>query len=140
MPVAEAPLPPRPERLAALTPDVAPPPDTAPVPPPLRAAAPRPAPRPAEIAAIGKKIEELEAEEQALKKQLLQALDMDGKLKKIPDETKRQANAVYMAISRSIKKIDQIHPSLGKHIRNTIKTGEYLSYTPEKDISWITIQ
>jgi hypothetical protein len=83
---------------------------------------------------------ELKEEKLALEKQLLQALGMRGKLKKNPDETKRQANAVSEAISRSFKTIDKIHPTFWRHLFNAINRGEYLSYTPETDISWITTQ
>jgi hypothetical protein len=83
---------------------------------------------------------ELLKEKQALEKQLLQAVGMGGKLKKNPDETRRQANAVSEAITRSLKTIYKNHPSLWQHLFNAINRGEYLSYTPETDISWITIQ
>jgi hypothetical protein len=83
---------------------------------------------------------ELQAEKEALEKQLLQAVGMGGKLRKNPDETKRQANAVSEAISRSLKIMEKIHPALRQHLFNAINRGEYLSYTPETDISWITIQ
>jgi hypothetical protein len=83
---------------------------------------------------------ELQEEKQAIEKQLLQAVGLGGKLKKHPDETKRQANAVSEAISRSLKVLDQSHPSLRQHLLNSINRGEYLSYTPEIEISWITIQ
>jgi hypothetical protein len=83
---------------------------------------------------------ELQSEKQALEKQLLQAVGMGGKLKKNTAETKRQANAVSEAISRSLKTMDNIHPSLRQHLFNAINRGEYLSYTPETDIPWITMQ
>ncbi|MBA3017250.1 hypothetical protein KKG29_05805 [Patescibacteria group bacterium] len=82
---------------------------------------------------------ELLKEKQGLEKQLLQAVGMGGKLKKNPDETKRQANAVSEAITRSLKTIDKNHHSLWQHLLNAINRGEYLSYAPETDISWITI-
>jgi len=83
---------------------------------------------------------ELEEEKEALEKQLLQAVGMGGKLKKNPDETRRQANAVSEAISRSLKVIDKNHPALRQHLFNAINRGEYLSYTPDTATSWITTQ
>jgi hypothetical protein len=83
---------------------------------------------------------ELEEEKEAHKKQLLQAVGMGGKLKKNPDETRRQANAVSEAISRSLKVIDKNHPALRQHLFNAINRGEYLSYTPDTATSWITTQ
>lgn len=83
---------------------------------------------------------ELHEEKQAVEQQILQAVGLAGKLRKHPDETKRQANAVSEAISRSLKVIRKSHPSLQRHLFNAINRGEYLSYIPETNISWITMQ
>jgi hypothetical protein len=60
-------------------------------------------------------------------------------LKKNPDETRRQAKAVSEAISRTLKVIDKNHPALWRHLFNSINRGEYLSYTPDTETSWVTI-
>ena len=82
---------------------------------------------------------ELLNEQKELKKQLLQAVGMGGRLKKNPTEISRNTNAVSEAIRRSIKSINKIHPPLWRHLYSFVNRGEYLSYTPEKDPSWITI-
>jgi hypothetical protein len=83
-------------------------------------------------------VKELQGEKEALEEQLKEALGMGGHLKKHPDEISRLAKAVSQAISRSLTTISKYHPSLWKHLFNAITPGEYLSYTPEKDISWTT--
>lgn len=84
--------------------------------------------------------QELLQDKEALEKQIVQAVGMGGKLKKNPDETRRQAKAVSSAIARSLKVIGKNHPPLWQHLFNAINRGEYLSYTPEIDITWITTQ
>ena len=85
-------------------------------------------------------LNELLIEKDEIEKQLLQAVGLGGKRKKFPNETNRNANSVSEAIRRSLKAINKSHHSLWKHLNNSLHTGAYLSYTPEKDISWITIQ
>lgn len=85
-------------------------------------------------------LKELFGEKEAVEKQLMQAIGMGGKLKKHPDEITRQVKAVSAAIGRSLKIIEQAHPTLGQHLKNAIKRGVYLSYNPEMRISWSTIQ
>jgi hypothetical protein len=82
--------------------------------------------------------QELLREKKMVEKEIKKALGIGGRLKKNPYETSRQANAVSEAITRSMRAIEENHPSLWKHLSNTINRGEYLSYTPEKQISWIT--
>jgi hypothetical protein len=84
--------------------------------------------------------QELLREKEALEKEIMQAFGMGGKLKKNPDETRRDAKAVSGAIYRSLGAINKTHLDLWRHLNNTISLGEFLSYTPETDISWITIQ
>ena len=84
-------------------------------------------------------IKELEKEDEAIRKQILQSIGMDGKLKKFPEETKRLSNAVSEAITRSLKAINKKHPKLYQHLKNSIKRGRVLIYDPETPVTWITM-
>jgi len=44
--------------------------------------------------------------------------------------------AVSIAIKRSLEIINQEHPALGQHLKNSLKTGFSCSYTPDKPITW----
>ncbi|MFO7761687.1 MAG: hypothetical protein R6V20_08770 [Desulfobia sp.] len=81
---------------------------------------------------------ELLEEKSALRKQLKEAVGFGYQLKKNPNEISKQANAVSMAIGRSLNVIKDEHPTLWQHLYNIIDRGEYLSYTPETNTSWIT--
>lgn len=83
---------------------------------------------------------ELEEEKKALEKQLIQAVGIGGKLKGHSSESKRQAKRVSAAIGRSLKAIKSTHPLLWQHLSNAIHRGEFLSYNPDMDISWITVK
>lgn len=43
---------------------------------------------------------------------------------------------VFIAIQRSLEKINKEHPALGQHLKNSIKRSFYCEYNPDKPISW----
>jgi len=53
--------------------------------------------------------------------------------KELADKARK---AVYIAIQRSLEKIEKEHPALGQHLKNSIKTSYSCSYTPDKPIPW----
>lgn len=65
------------------------------------------------------------------------SLGLNGRTRKSDDPVEKVRTAVTWRIRDSIKKIAAIHPSLGKHLSNSIKTGIFCSYRPEKSISWV---
>ncbi len=85
-------------------------------------------------------IKELLFEKEAFEEQIKQAVGLGGKLKKFSGENKKQAKAVSEAITRCMKVIKKNHPSLWQQLLNGINRGEFLSYIPETDISWIISQ
>jgi hypothetical protein len=67
---------------------------------------------------------------------LSSSVGLNGRTRKSNDTIEKVRSAVTWRIRDSIKKIASIHPSLGKHLSNSIKTGIFCSYRPEKNISW----
>jgi hypothetical protein len=53
--------------------------------------------------------------------------------KELADKARK---AVYIAIQRSLEKIEKEHPALGQHLKNSIKTSYSCSYTPDNPIPW----
>lgn len=51
-----------------------------------------------------------------------------------PAETARKA--VTKVLRTQIAKLLEVHPSLGEHLRDTVQTGVFCSYTPENPASW----
>jgi TolB-like protein len=69
---------------------------------------------------------------------LSSSLGLNGRTRKSDDPIEKVRSAVTWRIRDSIKKITSVHPSLGKHLSNSIKTGIFCSYRPEKNILWAT--
>jgi hypothetical protein len=67
---------------------------------------------------------------------LSNSMGLNGRTRKSDDPIEKVRSAVTWRIRNSIKKIATIHPSLGKHLSNSIKTGIFCSYRPEKNVSW----
>src|SRR5690606_3570543 len=72
--------------------------------------------------------------------QILQHLssvtDIYGRSRKLNSVTEKTRSAVTWRIRNAIKKIAQVHPALGAHLTNSIKTGTYCCYSPEKPVQW----
>ena len=67
---------------------------------------------------------------------LAKALGMGGRTRKTNVQVERARAAVTWRIRSAIRKIDDAHPSLGRHLSNAIHTGTFCSYTPERPIRW----
>jgi len=110
---------------------------------------------PQTVTECNKKIHELEfnitqasesgnaLKEQALKKELkttreylASATDIRGRPRQTQDADKRIYQAVSKAISRAINELTEKHEALGRHLRNSISLGSFISYKPERPISW----
>ena len=48
------------------------------------------------------------------------------------------AQPVTKRLKDALKRIDEIHPPLGHHLRACVKTGYYCAYTPSRDqpVAW----
>jgi hypothetical protein len=43
---------------------------------------------------------------------------------------------VTWRIRAAVKKIAEVHPELGRHLRNAVRTGTWCAYRPETEITW----
>jgi hypothetical protein len=53
-----------------------------------------------------------------------------------PDPVERLRKAVSARVRDAIRRIESVHPSLGRHLSNAIRTGTYCSYEPEGPTVW----
>jgi tetratricopeptide (TPR) repeat protein len=53
-----------------------------------------------------------------------------------PDPVERLRKAVTARLRDAIRRIDAVHPPLGRHLTNSIRTGTYCSYQPEQPVVW----
>ena len=80
--------------------------------------------------------ERLEEERERLLDEMRKATGLGGRDRKMGDAAERARSAVTWRIRNAIKKLDAAHPALARHLGNSIKTGVFCSYTPEKETRW----
>jgi predicted ATPase len=76
--------------------------------------------------------EELDAIEEALGS----AYGLGGRARKAGDQAERARSAVTWRIRSAISRVEAVHPALGRHLRNSVRTGTFCAYTPETPVDW----
>jgi hypothetical protein len=79
---------------------------------------------------------ELDHERQALISELRRASGLAGRWRLLGDEGERARKTVTARIRDSMRRLDQRHPELGRHLRATISTGFTCRYQPAADVTW----
>jgi tetratricopeptide (TPR) repeat protein len=75
----------------------------------------------------------------ALVDQLAAGVGLGGRRRSAgPDPIERLRKAVTARIRDAIHRIDAVHPPLGRHLTNAVRTGTYCSYQPETPTVWET--
>jgi tetratricopeptide (TPR) repeat protein len=77
------------------------------------------------------------AERDALVSGLAAAYGMGGRVRRLADPGERARTAVTARIRDSLKRIDRVHPELGKHLRESITTGRSCAYEPAAPVRWV---
>jgi hypothetical protein len=80
--------------------------------------------------------ERVELELDALVEQLSEAFGLGGRSRTTGSSAERARTAVTYRIRSAIRKLDQLHPDLGRHLANSVRTGTWCSYRPESELSW----
>jgi len=52
------------------------------------------------------------------------------------DPVERLRKAVTARVRDTIRRIEAVHPELAGHLSNSIRTGTYCSYQPERPVVW----
>ena len=68
--------------------------------------------------------------------ELSAAVGLGGRMRRSGDSTERARKAVAGRIKQVIDRIAGEAPALGRHLRNSVKTGVYCSYRPERPVDW----
>jgi hypothetical protein len=66
------------------------------------------------------------------------ALGFMGHTRTFSNAAEKARISVTNRINDSRRKIQEKHPGLGRHLKNSIKTGPSCSYTPDEPTSWET--
>jgi TolB-like protein len=78
----------------------------------------------------------LQEEYETLVDHLSSAVGLGGKTRKLDSRAERARSAITWRIRSAIKKIEVAHPALSKHLKKSIRTGTFCSYSPEKSVDW----
>lgn len=82
-------------------------------------------------------IARLQEEYDQLLDHLAKSTGLNGRTRKISGSLEKARTAVTWRIRSAIKKIGDVHPVLGKHLKASIKTGLFCEYSPEHELDWI---
>jgi predicted ATPase len=82
--------------------------------------------------------ERAEAELDALVQQLSEAFGLGGRARATGSAAERARSAVTWRVRAAIKRVGELHPELGRHLANAVRTGTWCSYRPEAPVSWQT--
>jgi len=80
--------------------------------------------------------EQARAERDALIAQLSAAVGLGGRDRRLGDERERARKAVTARIRDAIGRIERANPDLSDHLRHSVQTGTWCTYTPPEPIRW----
>ena len=80
--------------------------------------------------------ERAEAELDALVQQLSEAFGLSGRARATGSATERARSAVGWRIRDALRHAAEVHPELGRHLQNSVRTGTWCSYRPEVSVPW----
>ena len=76
------------------------------------------------------------AERQELLDHLAAATGMGGRRRRLGSESERARKAVTARVHDSLRRIELAHPDLGRHLRESIRTGGSCAYLPRQPVDW----
>lgn len=68
--------------------------------------------------------------------QLAAATGLGGRSRRTRGTAERARTAVTWRIRAAIRRVEELHPELGRHLRHAVRTGTWCSYQPEQAVSW----
>ncbi|MER6584730.1 ATP-binding protein [Micromonospora chalcea] len=83
-----------------------------------------------------RRLSALDAERAALLDQLRTAAGLAGRSRRLGDQAERARKAVTGRIRDTLRRIDQRHPALAAHLRESVTTGGACRYLPPEPVSW----
>ena len=90
----------------------------------------------AEQASDGAAVDRARIEKEFLVAELAAAYGLSGRVRRAGDPAERARTTVTWRIREAIKRIEEAHPDLGRHLRASVRTGTFCSYSPEQPQSW----
>ena len=78
----------------------------------------------------------LNKEREALLAELSATTGLGGRPRTAGSPAERMRKAVTYRIRHAISRVADAHPELGRHLRASVRTGTWCSYTPEHRVDW----
>jgi hypothetical protein len=75
-------------------------------------------------------------ETELLEAEITSAFGLSGRARRTGDAVERARKAVSNRIRDAIRRIEPLHPRLGRHLSASIRTGTYCAYQPELPVRW----
>jgi hypothetical protein len=79
----------------------------------------------------------LREELEALVDELSSAYGLGGHVRRAPDNVERARKAVTRRVRDAVLRVERAHPTLGRHLRASVRTGVFCSYAPEHELTWL---
>lgn len=79
---------------------------------------------------------QVQAEHDALMHQLRSAYGLGGRPRRQGDPAERARTAVTARIRDAIRRIEAVHPELGRHLDRSVRTGTLCTYDPDRPVHW----
>jgi TolB-like protein len=76
------------------------------------------------------------AELDRLVETLSRALGLGGRGRRLGDAAERARTTVTWRIRHAVKRVEAAHPELGRHLANSLRTGTFCVYQPERRLRW----
>ncbi|WP_435103549.1 hypothetical protein [Arhodomonas sp. AD133] len=64
------------------------------------------------------------------------ALGLRGRTRRLGNLSERARTTVTWRIRHAVSRIQTVHYPLGRHLRNSIRTGTFCTYRPERPVQW----
>jgi TolB-like protein len=80
--------------------------------------------------------ERARAELDRLVETLSKALGLGGRGRRLGDAAERARTTVTWRIRHAVRRIETAHPGLGRHLANSVRTGMFCVYQPERSVRW----
>jgi hypothetical protein len=82
------------------------------------------------------RVERFATERDALIEQLTTAFGLGGRTRRAGSPAERARTTVTARIRHAIRRIEAVHPELGRHLDRSVRTGTFCSYQPDPIVSW----
>jgi hypothetical protein len=64
------------------------------------------------------------------------AAGLGGRARRLGDQSERARKTVTARIRHLIDRVDRVHPALGAHLRASVTTGTFCTYSPPSPTAW----